>query len=438
VTVPAEPPVASDGGGPIVLVHQPIRMANAAWGGAPQKMENGSEPQPWHCMPFVEGATYGLELLTPRAGEGRVSNVDGELRCQGMGLAPGPLPGFYQLRARLGLQPPPGHAVRLLPHPRHFTDDTGTVPLPLAGHMPAALCTSEAAILFRGPGPGQEHIFRPGEPMAQIVFVPEPMRYNLMPMSTEDETRRRVLYGQIETSKLDIADHIWRNAAGIPFNNHYKLMARAFARAGVAGVEEVVHDAVRINETALAGAKTVADFMAIGIQRINEQKLEQARDIFTRVLDHDPKNAQAYGALGYCLGALGFAKEALARMTEAVALQPGAVNLQMNLGDFLRSQRRLSEAEAIFQRALALAPTDAKLRCFLAMTLQEQGRTDEALTHYRAAVAAGRAPVQAHFGLGTLLAAQGQRTEARACLEAALALDPTYKPARQALEALKT
>src|SRR2546421_6714089 len=48
-----------------VLVPQPIRMTNAKWAGSPEKMEDGSEPQPWHCLPFVEGSTYGVELIYP-------------------------------------------------------------------------------------------------------------------------------------------------------------------------------------------------------------------------------------------------------------------------------------------------------------------------------------------------------------------------------------
>jgi Flp pilus assembly protein TadD len=417
----------------LLLAHQPIRTANAAWGGAPQKMENGSEPQPWHCLPFVEGSTYGLELLYPRQAEARVRNIEGDVRCEGTGPVRGPLPGFYQLRARLDLQPPTGHAIRLLPHPRYFTDGTGTVPLPLTSHMPAELCTTGAAIVFRAPGPGQEHWFRPGEPMAQIVFVPQPMRHDLMPMPQEEETPRRKLEGQIEGSKLDIADHIWRNAAGIPFNNHYKLLARAFARAGMAGVEEVVQQAVRTKEKLLAEARTVPQLMAIGVRRLHEQKYDQAREIFTHVLDLEPQNARAHSALGVCFDSMGNVKNALIALKEAVALQPGTVNFQLNLGEFLRRQGRLPEAEAVLRTALALAPTDTDIVCVLAVTVHQQGRSADALPLFRAAVAGSRPRPEAHLGLGTLLLANGERSEARACFEAALALAPDYKAARKAL-----
>jgi hypothetical protein len=45
-------------------------------------MQNGSEGQPWHCLPFVKGATYGQELLYPHETECRVVNEDGVPRVK--------------------------------------------------------------------------------------------------------------------------------------------------------------------------------------------------------------------------------------------------------------------------------------------------------------------------------------------------------------------
>src|SRR5262249_53755842 len=59
---------------------QPIRMTGAKWGGSPEKMEDGSEPQPWHCLPFVEGSTYGLEVIYPYERACRVVAAGGSIR----------------------------------------------------------------------------------------------------------------------------------------------------------------------------------------------------------------------------------------------------------------------------------------------------------------------------------------------------------------------
>src|SRR5579862_6774250 len=61
---------------------QPIRMKVPGWSGPAQKMEDGSEPQPWHCMPFTEGATFGLELVYPFQTECQVVNDAGQVRFE--------------------------------------------------------------------------------------------------------------------------------------------------------------------------------------------------------------------------------------------------------------------------------------------------------------------------------------------------------------------
>src|SRR5262249_11304379 len=59
---------------------QPIRIETPGWAGPAQQMEDGSEPQPWHCLPFVEGSTYGLELLYQYDSECHVINDNGNIR----------------------------------------------------------------------------------------------------------------------------------------------------------------------------------------------------------------------------------------------------------------------------------------------------------------------------------------------------------------------
>src|SRR5215831_18740134 len=114
------------------LPPQPIRMANAKWGGSPEKMENGSEPQPWHCLPFVEGSTYGLELIYPFETECHVVGADGTIRFEWdfakepgnvltggefRAFAPVDASKYYVFSTRLDLLPPPGYALRTEPHP---------------------------------------------------------------------------------------------------------------------------------------------------------------------------------------------------------------------------------------------------------------------------------------------------------------------------------
>src|SRR5215218_6700537 len=115
-----------------------IRVEVPGWAGAAdQRMEDGAEVQPWHCLPFVEGATYGLELVYPHEQECRVINERGKVRFEwdfysepeGSGVTGGEFitffpkdsPGQYLFNTRMDVQAPPGHVLRIEPHPRFFT-----------------------------------------------------------------------------------------------------------------------------------------------------------------------------------------------------------------------------------------------------------------------------------------------------------------------------
>ena len=64
------------------LPPQPIRIKIPGWAGSAQQMVNGAEAQPWHCLPFVEGSTYGLELIYQFETECSVVNDKGRLKFE--------------------------------------------------------------------------------------------------------------------------------------------------------------------------------------------------------------------------------------------------------------------------------------------------------------------------------------------------------------------
>src|SRR5947209_5180735 len=113
------------------LPPRPIRLDVGGWSGPAEKMVDGSNPQPWHCQPFIDGSTYGLELVYPHETECRIVNDDGVVRIDwdfakepGGGLtgfefllfSPVKASKYYLFNTRLDLQGPPGYVVRTEPH----------------------------------------------------------------------------------------------------------------------------------------------------------------------------------------------------------------------------------------------------------------------------------------------------------------------------------
>ena len=162
------------------LPPQPIRIKMPGWGGSNVKMEDGGMAQPWHCLPFAEGSIHGLELLYPFDADCRVVNDQAGVRFLGdlSGEAGDAMPGggfsvlesessprCYLFNTGLDVQAPAGHVVRTEPHPRFFTEDAGTAPLAMIGHMPA----SEAAAGFVGRFSGTRAWSAPSFPQGRAV-----------------------------------------------------------------------------------------------------------------------------------------------------------------------------------------------------------------------------------------------------------------------------
>jgi Flp pilus assembly protein TadD len=432
------------------LPPQPIRFERPGWGGADLKMEDGSEPQPWHCLPFVEAATYGLELVYQYDTECHVVNDGGELRFEwdftrepggvltgGEFIASYPKPSrHYLFNSRLDIQAPPGYVLRTGPHPRFFTDYTGTVPPALMGHVQSEWWPKKLFLIFKAPRPGERHIFRKGEPYAQILFVPQRMSYETVPFDVQEESHRRELEASIDLSRGQIADNVWHNPSGNPFDNHYKILSRAFSRDGAAGVEQTIRDAVQRHHASLPADKSIPQCLEIGHQLLREQKHAEAKAIFYHVLEREPENADALSHLGVCIACRGSPMAALEMMRQAVIRQPASPVFLNNLGELHRMLSQLGEAEAAFRSVLRLTPDDAGVLSTLGLVLAQQGRLDEGLAACRGACALNPNLPVAQFRLGRILGEQRQYAQARACYEAALALDPGFAHAQRALQEL--
>lgn len=228
-----------------------IRLQIPGWGGVSTAHETGAPAQPWHCQPFVEGATHGFELIYPYRNECRVSVEDGRIRFAGpieeeMGEAGLPHPfgafaaGHYGMATALDLFPPPGYALRLGPHPRFFTETSGDVPLALPGHL-QRFWPRQFFAVFRAPPPGATHVFRPGEPYAQLLLVRPGESWRVQRMEPELAADRAAQDRQVTTLGYLLAKKIWRSDAGLWFDDKYKRLQRIFTRGGLDAVRRHLH-----------------------------------------------------------------------------------------------------------------------------------------------------------------------------------------------------
>ncbi|HZV04627.1 MAG TPA: hypothetical protein VE999_06025 [Gemmataceae bacterium] len=208
------------------------------WGGNPDPRKDGSHEHPWHCVPFSEGARYGIELFYPFANELRVSMHRGKLVLDG-DFGPDPGTGaqwppfrtfgetYYTYQILLDLKVDEGWAIRTEPHPRFYTDPTDTTPIA----VPALLrhwWPMMFFIVFKSPAEGRMHIFRPGEPMAQIIIIPAEADFELVEMSMEEAAERELQARRIQKSRETLgAETEWVSSTNTVFDGTYRHILSA-------------------------------------------------------------------------------------------------------------------------------------------------------------------------------------------------------------------
>jgi hypothetical protein len=214
------------------------KMEIPGWSGKPEPRKDGSQEYVWHCMPFTEGAQYGIEIFYPFDFEMTVTTVDGKLVMTGdFGEDPGtgiewpPFRTFgekyYTYQLLLDVRPEDGYAVRMEPHPRFYTDTTDTCPIAvpaLVRHWWPML----SFMVFKSPAEGRTHIFRPGEPMAQMIVVPAEPDIELVQMGEEEAAERELQGRRIHASRETLSKETqWASTSNTIFDGTYRHILRA-------------------------------------------------------------------------------------------------------------------------------------------------------------------------------------------------------------------
>ena len=220
------------------LAPRRTKLEIPGWAGKREPRADGSREQVWHCVPFSEGAQYGIELFYPYDNELHVSTKDGRLIMEG-DWGPPPDGGvqwppfrnfgdsFYTYQILLDLKVEKGMAIRTEPHPRFYTDRSDTVPIA----VPALIRNWWPMLffcVFKAPAEGRIHIFRPNEPFAQIIIIPEESPFELEPMTEEESSERELQARRIYNSRPTLsAGTEWTSSTDIVFDGTYRHLHRA-------------------------------------------------------------------------------------------------------------------------------------------------------------------------------------------------------------------
>jgi Flp pilus assembly protein TadD len=140
----------------------------------------------------------------------------------------------------------------------------------------------------------------------------------------------------------------------------------------------------------------------------------------------DPRNEQAWYALGRCFYSQSEFKEAQEAFEKALALNSGDLKAEENLGLAYEMGNRPQEAETAYKAAIAMADgkTDQWPYLDYGSFLLEHDRPGEAVPVLERAVKAAPQCAECHGKLGRALARTGQAAEGIAELQTAVKLAP--------------
>jgi len=248
---------------------QPVRLQIPGWAGKDKQHGDGAEAQPWHCPPFVEGSTYGNELIYPYKSECRVRRIggrvvfDGDFSDEGWMIGESgeyvtgdqerkktpPMmcfaDGHYGMSGTYDFEPPEGYVIRTEPHPRFYTDQTGTVPCLVPGHI-QRWWSRIFFVVFKAPREGEVHIFRQGEPYGQIIILPQKNLTRFETFSEEERMERENRDRRIGEHGPKIAFKKWTDNSGLSFDDKYKVLSSAYAKGGYANLDGTIKSKMQI------------------------------------------------------------------------------------------------------------------------------------------------------------------------------------------------
>jgi tetratricopeptide (TPR) repeat protein len=170
----------------------------------------------------------------------------------------------------------------------------------------------------------------------------------------------------------------------------------------------VWHDSVALWEHSLRSCgATTTQLINLGSALEDQGFLDDAAELYRRVLGRDPGAALAHSNLGNVLYRQGRYDEAVREQEQAAALAPRLRGAWYNLGLAESTRGNLARAAACYREALRLKPDFAEAHSGLGNVLLRTGHAAEGFDHLREAVRLRPDYAEGHVNLGKGLAERG-------------------------------
>jgi tetratricopeptide (TPR) repeat protein len=166
-----------------------------------------------------------------------------------------------------------------------------------------------------------------------------------------------------------------------------------------------------------------------GLSLKNLGKYEEAIVCFNKVLEINPRYADAWDAKGGALDILGKYEEGIGCHNKALEINPKYVEAWLNKGLALDKLGKIEEAIGCFNKALEINPRYADAWDTKGLALGRLGKTEEAIVCFNKALEINPKYADAWLNKGVALDKLGKYEEAIGCFNKALEINPRYSEA---------
>ena len=169
--------------------------------------------------------------------------------------------------------------------------------------------------------------------------------------------------------------------------------------------------------------------LSAGARHHEAGRFREAEQLYRRVLQRDPNNAEALNLFGVLAAQAGHARDAKDMLSKAVAIDGNNAEFRYNLGLVCQGTGDREEAIKYYRQAVEIRPAYADAWLNLGGLLLNKGDAAEAERCHRQAVALDPANPVAHHNLGAALLVLQAHQQAEQCFREALRLQPGYAEA---------
>lgn len=170
-----------------------------------------------------------------------------------------------------------------------------------------------------------------------------------------------------------------------------------------------------------------------GLAHHQASRIDEAEQIYRRVLEIDPQHKQCWSNLGAILSRRGQFDGAIQSYQQALQIDPSFGECWYNLGNAFRRAGRPGEAEGAFVQALTIYPGFEAAAMGLAQSLSEQWKLTEAVHLLNTIISYNPNMAEPYFHLGNAQRFQAKTQEALESFTNYARLKPTDEKARHQL-----